>query len=102
MKTDTVAPSYKGFRFPEEIIAHAVWLYYRFTLSYRDVQELLFERGIDVTYEACTAPHLSSGKERRTGAIVVVSFKLPGRPVAQSGMQVMLVVRGDPSAQGTD
>src|SRR5215218_10061494 len=43
---------YKNHRFPAEIISHGVWLYYRFTLSYRDVQELLFERGIDVTYEA--------------------------------------------------
>jgi putative transposase len=43
---------YKNHRFPSEIISHGVWLYYRFTLSYRDVQELLFERGIDVTYEA--------------------------------------------------
>lgn len=42
----------KNHRFPSEIISHGVWLYYRFTLSYRDVQELLFERGIDVTYEA--------------------------------------------------
>jgi transposase-like protein len=43
---------YKNHRFPEEIISHGVWLYYRFTLSSRDVQELLFERGIEVTYEA--------------------------------------------------
>jgi hypothetical protein len=43
---------YKNHRFPAEIISHGVWLYYRFTLSYRDVQELLYERGIDVTYEA--------------------------------------------------
>jgi putative transposase len=43
---------YKNHRFPGDIISHGVWLYYRFTLSYRDVQELLFERGIDVTYEA--------------------------------------------------
>ena len=42
---------YKNHRFPGEIISHGVWLYYRFTLSYRDVQELL-ERGIDVTHEA--------------------------------------------------
>lgn len=35
---------YKNHRFPAEIISHGVWLYYRFTLSYRDVQELLFER----------------------------------------------------------
>jgi putative transposase len=42
----------KNHRFPGEIISHGVWLYYRFPLSYRDVQELLFERGIDVTHEA--------------------------------------------------
>src|SRR5438309_632291 len=43
---------YKNYRFPAEIISHGVWLYYRFTLSYRDVQELLFERGITVSHEA--------------------------------------------------
>src|SRR5262252_93021 len=43
---------YKNHRFPGEIISHGVWLYYRFPLSYRDVQELLFERGIDVSHEA--------------------------------------------------
>ncbi|WP_370270042.1 IS6 family transposase [Streptomyces sp. V4I8] len=46
------APLYKGFRFPLEVIAHAVWLYHRFRLSLRDVEELLFERGIQVSYEA--------------------------------------------------
>jgi putative transposase len=43
---------YKRYRFPAEIISHAVWLYYRFSLSHRDVEELLFERGIVVSYEA--------------------------------------------------
>src|SRR5438445_3765381 len=43
---------YKHHRFPGEIISHGVWLSYRFPLSYRDVQELLLERGIDVTHEA--------------------------------------------------
>lgn len=43
--------SYRRHRFPGEIISHAVWLYYRFTLSYRDMEELLAERGIDVSYE---------------------------------------------------
>jgi hypothetical protein len=43
---------YKHHRFPAEIISHAVWLYFRFCLSYRDVEELLFARGIIVTYEA--------------------------------------------------
>ena len=42
---------YKNDRFPAEIISHAVWLYCRFCLSYRDVEELLFARGVTVTYE---------------------------------------------------
>ena len=45
-------PSYRGYRFPPEIISHAVWLYHRFGLSFRDVEDLLDERGITVTYEA--------------------------------------------------
>ena len=44
-------PSYRGYRFPPEIISHAVWLYHRFSLSFRDVEDLLAERGITVTYE---------------------------------------------------
>src|SRR6266516_8184935 len=51
MKTNQSAPDYKGFRFPSEIISHAVWLYFRFSLSFRDVEELLAQRGIVVTYE---------------------------------------------------
>ena len=39
-------------RFPPEIISHAVWLYHRFTLSFRDVEDLLAERGVTVSYEA--------------------------------------------------
>jgi putative transposase len=46
------AERYKNHRFPGEIISHGVWLYYRFTLSYRDVQEILMERGITVSHEA--------------------------------------------------
>ncbi len=41
----------KRHRFPGELISHAVWLYYRFLLSYRDVEELLAERGVAVSYE---------------------------------------------------
>ncbi len=47
----TTTSSYRGFRFPREIISHAVWLYHRFPLSFRDVEELLYERGVIVTYE---------------------------------------------------
>ena len=43
--------NYKRHRFPPEIIAHAVWLYVRFNLSLREVEEMLLERGIDVSYE---------------------------------------------------
>ena len=44
--------SYKNHRFPPEINAHAVWLYHRLSLSLREVEELLAERGVTVSYEA--------------------------------------------------
>ncbi len=44
--------SYHRHRFPGSIIQHAVWLYFRFPLSFRDVEDLLTERGIDVSYES--------------------------------------------------
>ena len=43
--------SYARHRFPPVVIQHAVWLYLRFTLSYRDVEDLLAERGLDISYE---------------------------------------------------
>ena len=43
--------SYAGYRFPPEIIQQAIWLYLRFALSFRDVEDLLAERGIAVSYE---------------------------------------------------
>jgi putative transposase len=49
MKTNSTR--YRGYRFPPEIIGHSVWLYHRFSLSFRDVEELLAKRGIVVTYE---------------------------------------------------
>ena len=44
-------PSYQRHRFPSEITTHAIWLYHRFCLSFREFEELLTERGIIVTYE---------------------------------------------------
>ncbi|MFF9222154.1 IS6 family transposase [Streptomyces viridosporus] len=44
-------PSYKGHRYPVEVIAHCVWLYFRFPLSLREVEELMLERGVMVTHE---------------------------------------------------
>ena len=43
---------YHGHRFPPEIIGHAVWLYHRFTLSFRDIEEMLAIRGIQTSYES--------------------------------------------------
>lgn len=46
-----VSPSYKGHRYPAEVISHCVWLYHRFPLSFREVEELMMERGVVVSYE---------------------------------------------------
>ena len=46
---DTIAPIYRGHRFPSEVISPAVWLYHRFRLSFRDVEDVLAERGITVS-----------------------------------------------------
>ena len=54
--------SYSRHRFPPEIIRHAVWLYFRFPLSYRDVEDLLAERGIDVSYETVRRWALKFGR----------------------------------------
>jgi putative transposase len=64
-------PSYKGFRYPPEIIAHCVWLYHRFPLSFREVEELMLARGVIVSYEtlrqwcAKFGPVYAAGLRRR-------------------------------------
>jgi putative transposase len=55
--------SYKRHRFPPEIIAYAVWLYFRFPLSLRLIEELLFERGILVSYETVRRWGLKFGQD---------------------------------------
>ena len=52
LATPVATSAYKGYRFPPEIISHAVRLYHRFSLSHREVEELLAERGVQVSYEA--------------------------------------------------
>ena len=54
--------SFKRHRFPPEFICHAVWLYARFTLSYRDVEDLLAERGLDISYETVRRWFLKFGE----------------------------------------
>src|SRR5215217_5647150 len=50
--TTPASPSYAGHRFPAEVISHAVWLYFRFPLSLRMVEEMLAARGIIVSHES--------------------------------------------------
>ena len=54
--------SYSRHRFPPHIIQHAVWLYARFTLSYRDIEDLLAERGLDISYETVRRWFLKFGE----------------------------------------
>ena len=67
---DTI--SFKRHRFPPEIIRRAVWLYARFTLSYRDVEDLLAERGLDISYESvrrCADRDIRGGHTQRRGGV---------------------------------
>jgi transposase-like protein len=70
--------SFARHQFPPEVIRHAVWLYVRFTLSYRDVEDLLAERGLDVSYETATV-----GLEVRA---IVRSRTSPSTPSAHVAM----------------
>src|SRR2546430_11594294 len=69
--------SYRRHRFPPPIIQHAVWLYLRFTLSYRDVEEFLAERGLDISYETVRCWVLKFGP--------VIARRLPVRGRAIAG-----------------
>ena len=67
--------SYKNHRFPPQVIAHAVWLYFRFPLSLRLVEEMLLERGIVVSYE--TLPAYVAELERRRDVLLRQLHGLP-------------------------
>ena len=54
--------SFKRHRFPPPVIVHAVWLYARFTLSFRDVEEMLAERGVDASNETVRRWFLKFGR----------------------------------------
>jgi putative transposase len=62
---------YKRYRFPPVVIQYAVWLYHRFNLSHRDIEDLLAERGVEVSYESvplwCNkfGPHFSRRLRRK-------------------------------------
>ncbi len=104
-------PLYRGYRFPAQIISHAVWLYYRFALSHRDIEDLLAERGVQVSYEAIRlwcrrfGPALAVGlrrHRRRAGGkwhLDEVQLKIKGkkhwlwRAVDQDGLVLDILVQ---------
>src|SRR3954449_5298080 len=61
--TSTAKSPYAGYRFPGEVISHAVWLYFRFPLSLRMVEEMLAARGIEVSHEG-TVNLIGSGRDK--------------------------------------
>jgi putative transposase len=63
MAMNDVKNPYAGYRYPAKIISHAVWLYFRFTLSYRDMEELPAARGLIVTYETVRQWCLKFGQD---------------------------------------
>ena len=82
--------SFKRHRFPPEIIQHAVWLYARFTLSFRDVEDLLVERGIDVSNETVRRWFLKFGR------LVAINVRR-GRPRASARWhldEMVIKIRG--------
>src|ERR1700739_2488105 len=86
------AVSYKRHRFPPEIIAHAVWLYFLFPLSLRLVEEMLLERGIVVSYETIRVWAMKFGAEyaRR------LKRKAPSRGGVWHLDEVVISIRGEP------
>lgn len=75
MAQNSDAPCYHGYRFPPLIISHAVWLYHRFCLSFRDAEDLLAQRGITVSYETIRqwcrtfGPAYARSLRRRQGCV---------------------------------
>jgi putative transposase len=59
----SASPSYRGHRYPVEVISHCVWLYFRFPLSFREVEELMLERGVIVSYETVRRWCLKFGQQ---------------------------------------
>ena len=84
---------YDGYRFPPAIIQQAVWLYFRFTLSFRDVEDLLAERGITVSYETVRrwvnhfGPTIAADLRQRRPSLSVLKIRgFPNRSSASSSV----------------
>jgi putative transposase len=94
--TDVTTPRYKRHRFPAEIIAHAVWLYFRFPLSLRHVEDLLTDRGIEVSFQTVAEWAAKFGREyarsirRRTRGSFADNWHLDEMVVASKGRKYWL------------
>jgi putative transposase len=82
--------SFARHQFPPAIIPHAVWLYMRFTLSYRDVEDLLAERGLDVSYETVKFGPLFARELRRRRPRPTSRWHLDEMAVTIAGRQFWL------------
>jgi putative transposase len=87
--------SYKRHRFPPELIQHAVWLYFRFSLSLRNVEDLLAERGVDVSYETIRCWTRKFGRQyarnlRRSRSLPPATWHLDEMVVRIGGRRMFL------------
>src|SRR5258705_3006077 len=99
--------SYARHQFPPDVIRHAVWLYLRFTLSYRDVEDLLAERGLDISYETVRSWVLKFGpviarRLRRRRPRPSNRWHLDGMVVPMAGQPMYLLRGGDHESEGLD
>lgn len=83
--------SYKRHRFPPETIAHAVWLYFRFPLSLRLVEEMLLERGIVVSYETVRCWAMKFGADY----VSRLRRKTPGRRDVWHLDEMVITINGE-------
>ncbi|MFT5364609.1 MAG: hypothetical protein ACI9VX_002244 [Dinoroseobacter sp.] len=90
MISQVSSPRLKGFRFPRSIISYAVWAYHRFALSLRDVEDLLAERGVIVSYESIRAWCQRFG----TQLAVKIRRDRPAPPDKWHLDEVVIMIRG--------
>src|ERR687898_77608 len=89
--------SYARHHFPPDVIRRAVWLYLRFTLSYRDVEELLAERGLDVSYETTRRWVLKFGP-----AFARNLRRLRSRPTGRWHLDEMVILSANSPERGAE
>ena len=88
--TTSLVPSYAGYRFPAEVISHAVWLPFRFPLSLRMVDEQLAARGITVSHETIRQGALTFGQAFANQ----IRHRLPAAGVEWHTDEVVLTISG--------